>query len=263
MVMTSAAEARLAADVEPAIAIVRSRSSYPVRRRPVSPAPGQAKGSQVLAAVAADAVLRAHEHRAGHPAGQRDVIQRAVSSSAASQEAACQEAARQEAARQHAASPLATAEDAAPLAFACPSAPDRPIGKPAGPAPIADSSPPAPAAARQFAVRRAGRPAAVRLTRRGRVVVAVLAIVTAAAVAAMIWLALAGQARASNQLVPGHAGASGMTRVVVGACQTLWGIALAAEPTADPRAVIQQIIDVNSLNCDQIHPGEILWVPRG
>ena len=55
----------------------------------------------------------------------------------------------------------------------------------------------------------------------------------------------------------------GMKQVVVQRGQTLWSIASAAQPMADPQAVIQRIIDANSLPSVTIEPGEVLWVPRG
>jgi len=51
--------------------------------------------------------------------------------------------------------------------------------------------------------------------------------------------------------------------VVVHPGQTLWSIASQAEPTADPRVVMQQIIDLNALRGTSIEPGQRLWVPRG
>jgi LysM repeat protein len=51
--------------------------------------------------------------------------------------------------------------------------------------------------------------------------------------------------------------------VVVRPGQTLWSIAARAEPTADPRAVIQQIMEVNAISSPDVQPGELLWVPRG
>jgi hypothetical protein len=54
-----------------------------------------------------------------------------------------------------------------------------------------------------------------------------------------------------------------MTRVLVQPGQTLWSIAAAAEPRADPRLVIQQIASANALGGSAIYPGELLWVPKG
>jgi LysM repeat protein len=54
-----------------------------------------------------------------------------------------------------------------------------------------------------------------------------------------------------------------MTQIVVRPGQTLWSIAAAAEPSADPRIVIQQIIDANALGGNTIRAGQLLWVPKG
>jgi hypothetical protein len=53
-----------------------------------------------------------------------------------------------------------------------------------------------------------------------------------------------------------------MLRVVVLPGQTLWSIAMKADPAADPRAVIQQIVDDNALAGTAITAGQVLWVPR-
>jgi len=107
------------------------------------------------------------------------------------------------------------------------------------------------------------RPAPLRLTRRGRVVVAVLGLIAALAISGLLWLAVAGQAQASSHVQPGRPGGSGMIRVVVQPGQTLWSIAVRAEPSADPRVVIQEITDANLLSSPAIHAGEVLWVPHG
>jgi LysM domain len=99
----------------------------------------------------------------------------------------------------------------------------------------------------------------VRLTSRGRAVVIGLAF--AAAVAVCTLLATGGAAAASHGS-PG-AGYQGMHQIVVRPGQTLWSIASAAEPTADPQSVIQQIETANSLSTSTIHAGQVLWVPKG
>ncbi len=102
----------------------------------------------------------------------------------------------------------------------------------------------------------------IRLTRRGRLVVGGLVIVTVIAAAALLWLALANRAQASSGA--GRQGSShALARVVVQPGQTLWTIASKADPYADPRAVIQEIIDENQLAGTSIHPGQVLLVPRG
>ena len=81
------------------------------------------------------------------------------------------------------------------------------------------------------------------------------------AVVAALWLAAATGAQAANHGVAAGTVYKSMTPVVVQPGQTLWAIALRAEPTADPRVVISQIIEFNALGSDLVVPGERLWVP--
>jgi len=98
----------------------------------------------------------------------------------------------------------------------------------------------------------------VRLTRRGRVVV------TAAVALAIgaLSMALAGAAEATSHsgtpAIPGR----GVTKVEIRAGESLWSVAEAYDPNADTRLVIAQILQMNSLNSDQVQPGQMLWVPR-
>jgi LysM domain len=105
------------------------------------------------------------------------------------------------------------------------------------------------------------RPAPLRLTRRGRRVAATLAVGAATLALVLGWLVLASGAQAADHGVPG-AGHAGMARVVVQPGQTLWAIAAAADPGADPRAVVAEIMQVNALSTAAIQPGEQLWVPK-
>lgn len=111
-------------------------------------------------------------------------------------------------------------------------------------------------------VGRSGGRRSVRLTRRGRVVATGSAAVLATVAAVLLWIGSSGGARAAEH-GPARAGYRGMTRVVVRPGQTLWSIASAAEPWADPRSVIQQIMQANALSGSAISPGETLWVPKG
>jgi len=98
---------------------------------------------------------------------------------------------------------------------------------------------------------------AVRLTRRGR---AVAAGASALAIGALsIAAATAAQAAHTGQPTPGGYAA----KVEVRPGQSLWSLAEAYDPDADPRLVIQQIEQMNSMTGDQLQPGEALWVPRG
>jgi LysM repeat protein len=93
---------------------------------------------------------------------------------------------------------------------------------------------------------------------------------TAIATAALIWFGAVGGAQAASDgaqaashgqpLAVAH---RGLFQVVVRPGETLWSIARQAEPSADPRIVVQQIIDVNALSGPTIQAGELLWVPAG
>jgi hypothetical protein len=101
----------------------------------------------------------------------------------------------------------------------------------------------------------------VRLTRRGRRLVGALAVIAAALAAVLLSLALSGGALAANH-GSAASGYQGMRQVVVEPGQDLWSLAERAEPGADPRLVIPQIVSANALAGSTIYPGEQLWVPR-
>ena len=101
--------------------------------------------------------------------------------------------------------------------------------------------------------------APLRLTRRGRVVVAT----AVALLVTVISLFVAGVAQATNHGPSAHAARQNLAQVVVSPGQSLWSVAESADPGQDTRAVIQQIIDLNSLNGDTVFAGQQLWVPRG
>jgi LysM repeat protein len=103
---------------------------------------------------------------------------------------------------------------------------------------------------------RAAAPA-VRLTLRGRVVVAGASALAIGALS--IALATTAQASHAGQAAPGRYAA----KVEVRPGQSLWSLAEAYDPDADPRLVVQQIQQLNSMAGDQLQPGEVLWVPRG
>jgi hypothetical protein len=109
--------------------------------------------------------------------------------------------------------------------------------------------------------RAASAPAPLRLTRRGRVVVTTLVVTVIAVVGLVIAMAAAGGAQAAS---PGGQGIGhqGMHEIVVRSGQTLWSIASAAEPTADPRLVVEQIMAANTMSSTDVAAGQLLWVPR-
>ena len=102
-----------------------------------------------------------------------------------------------------------------------------------------------------------------RLTRRGRRLVWACAVLILVAVLTPVLLALASGAQAANHGAPPSVVRAAMRHVVVKPGQSLWSIALNAEPAADPRVVVQQIMQYNALGSQVVVPGETLWVPRG
>jgi hypothetical protein len=99
----------------------------------------------------------------------------------------------------------------------------------------------------------------LRLTRRGRIVVAV----TAALLVAVISLLAAGVAQATSHGPSPRAARQNLSQVVVRPGQTLWSVAESADPDQDTRVIVQQIIDLNALSSATVPAGQQLWVPRG
>lgn len=99
----------------------------------------------------------------------------------------------------------------------------------------------------------------LRLTRRGRIVLVGFFVI----VAGMFWLAAAGGASATGSGVSPSVYDKHMSQVVVEPGDSLWSIAVRAEPNADPRLVIRQITDLNALPSGDIAAGQRLWVPKG
>jgi len=104
-------------------------------------------------------------------------------------------------------------------------------------------------------------PVPIRLTRRGRVVIAAFLVTVLSAAVLLMTMLVSGGAQATNHGAP-RAGYQGMHQVVVRPGQTLWSIASAAAPTADPRNVVQEIMSANALANPGISVGQLLWVPR-
>lgn len=94
----------------------------------------------------------------------------------------------------------------------------------------------------------------LRLTARGRVVVILVVLAAALAV-----FALQGAPAASSDIVH-HQRTS---TVVVSPGETVWDIARRVAPDADPRAVVAEIEELNSLaDAGSIRVGQPLSVPR-
>lgn len=102
----------------------------------------------------------------------------------------------------------------------------------------------------------------LRLTRRGRLVLSVFALALSLGLIAILWASLAGGAQAASGRARTGSVYQGMRRVTVLPGQTLWAIAQQAEPSADPRTVIPQIMQINAITSTDLQPGQQLWVPR-
>jgi hypothetical protein len=97
----------------------------------------------------------------------------------------------------------------------------------------------------------------LRLTRRGRIVIGVAVVVLLAALSLVA--AVSAQATSQAPAGPGR----GVVQLTVQPGQSLWSVAESADPGADTRAVVQQIVELNSLTGSAIFAGQRLWVPRG
>jgi len=124
--------------------------------------------------------------------------------------------------------------------------------EPVAPTVPGQATPPEPARGQAAAV-------PLRLTRRGRVVVAV----AAALLLAVLSLVIAASAQATSHPLPSRIAQQHLTQVTVRPGQSLWSVAENADPGADTRAVIQQIVELNGLTGDVVFAGQRLWVPRG
>jgi hypothetical protein len=99
------------------------------------------------------------------------------------------------------------------------------------------------------------RPAPVRLTRRGRLLVAVLALVLVVCAAVLL------TGGASALAGTGQGTAPVAERVTVRPGETLWQIAERVAPGADPRETVQRILDLNGLQTAEVQAGTALRLP--
>ncbi|WP_375487576.1 LysM peptidoglycan-binding domain-containing protein [uncultured Jatrophihabitans sp.] len=93
----------------------------------------------------------------------------------------------------------------------------------------------------------------LRLTRRG---VLVLALLTSALAAVLVWAAAASAPDASAS----GAVAAGPATVTVRAGDTLWAVANRVAPQRDPRAEVAQLRRLNHLADPDLVPGQVLRV---
>jgi hypothetical protein len=87
-------------------------------------------------------------------------------------------------------------------------------------------------------------------------------LVTVALAVVSLWTS-AGSAQATSHALSRQAAERSLGQVTVRPGQSLWSVAEAADPGADTRLVVQQIVELNALPGMVVTPGERLWVPRG
>lgn len=105
----------------------------------------------------------------------------------------------------------------------------------------------------------ASHPAPVRLTRRGRVVV-LLALLSLLLVAFSLGRAAHSNAAART---PGTTSAPvAYTQTTVHPGETLWAVARRVAPGHDPRALVQQIRELNHLDGGGVQAGQQLVLPK-
>ena len=97
----------------------------------------------------------------------------------------------------------------------------------------------------------------LRLTRRGRVVLGALATVLVAGALALLATFVAPQANASDEAGAGQE----FSYVVVTPGSSLWEIATQLDPSADPRDLVSEIVQLNQLTESGIDAGQPLAVP--
>ncbi|HRD60002.1 MAG TPA: LysM peptidoglycan-binding domain-containing protein [Nocardioides sp.] len=100
------------------------------------------------------------------------------------------------------------------------------------------------------------RRSSVRLTRRGRIVVVVAALVVAFAIGVFV--------TAAGSVATQSPGTPEPTRIVqVHSGDTLWGIASEVAADGDVRAMMEQIERLNALESSTLRAGQRLVVPAG
>ena len=95
-------------------------------------------------------------------------------------------------------------------------------------------------------------PASIRLTRRGRLLMTVSASLVALGA---IFTQVTGGAEASNTQA-----ISSVVEVTVFPGDTLWSIAKAIRPEADPRATIYEIKAMNLIEGNTVFPGQVIRI---
>ena len=95
----------------------------------------------------------------------------------------------------------------------------------------------------------------LRLTRRGRVVFAMLAAIP------LVIAGLVFGLGASDAVASHDSATDSLTWVTVDGGQTLWDLAAEIAPTEDPREFAAQVASFNQLASSEIQPGQQLAIP--
>lgn len=97
----------------------------------------------------------------------------------------------------------------------------------------------------------------LRLTRRGWLVLVALPLSLLAAASLVVGAFFTSQAQASSS--PGNL--TSTVHVNVAAGETLWSLAAEYAPQRDPRAVVEEIVELNALNSSTVQAGQSLHIP--
>ncbi|MFC5501386.1 LysM peptidoglycan-binding domain-containing protein [Lysinimonas soli] len=95
----------------------------------------------------------------------------------------------------------------------------------------------------------------LRITRRGRVVVAIMIALLLAVTAAAFGVGAFGAAAGTQS------GSATFQYVSVEPGESLWQLAVSIAPHADPRDVVAEIVDLNNLSTAEVQPGQRLAIP--
>lgn len=99
--------------------------------------------------------------------------------------------------------------------------------------------------------------ARLRLTRRGRIVLGVLALLVLGALLSIAVMFASTAATAADET----AGDAQFGYVIVQPGESLWGVATALDPSSDPRDLIAEIVRLNQLGGSDIQAGQPIAVP--
>ena len=97
--------------------------------------------------------------------------------------------------------------------------------------------------------------APLRITRRGRAVLAAVIAVPLAVAAVLGGIGAVGATATDRQ------SSTSFSYVTVAPGESLWQLATQVAPNADPRDVVDQITDLNSLTSGVIQPGQRIAIP--